>query len=128
MPRLTVGVIVLLGMLTFAAELVVAQKADDVNRDQVKVAAVQINGYDKGELRRDGYQPEDNYVPYIDRAGRDGAQLVVFPEYVLGHISVPGPETAKISAAANANSIYVAIGCWEVFADETFANSIDLWS
>ena len=124
MSRWTVGAIVVLGCLAFAVDVVVAQKAVDVNRDQVKVAAVQINGYDKGELRRKGYQPEDSYVPYIDRAGRDGAQLVVFPEYVLGHISVPGPETAKISAAAKANSIYVAIGCWEVFVDEKFANSI----
>lgn len=124
MARLILSVIVLSGFLTAGARCVVAQKPVALNRDLVKVAAVQINGYDKGDLRRDGYQPEENYVPYIDRAGRDGAQLVVFPEYVLGHISVPGRETAKISAAAKSNSIYVAVGCWEVFADETFANTI----
>ena len=44
-------------------------------------------------------------VPYIDKAGKDNAQLVVFPEYVLGRIPVPGPTTKKISAAAAANSI-----------------------
>lgn len=124
MARLFLSVIVLSGFLATVTRSVVAQKPVALNRDLVKVAAVQINGYDKGELRRDGYQPEDSYVPYIDRAGKDGAQLVVFPEYVLGHISVPGPETTKISAAAKANSIYVAVGCWEVFADETFANTI----
>jgi predicted amidohydrolase len=62
-------------------------------------------------------------IPYVDRAGRDGAQLVVFPEYVLGHISVPGPETLLISAAAKKNAIYVIVGCWEEFDDQTFANS-----
>jgi len=124
MARLFLSVIVLSGFLATVTRSVVAQKPVALNRDLVKVAAVQINGYDKGELRRDGYQPEDSYVPYIDRAGKDGAQLVVFPEYVLGHISVPGLETTKISAAAKANSIYVAVGSWEVFADETFANTI----
>ena len=123
MSRFVISVLVLGQMLASAERGLVAEESL-VNRDLVKVAAVQINGYDKGDLRRDGYQPEDSFVPYIDRAGRDGVQLVVFPEYVLGRISVPGPETAKVSAAAKANSIYVAIGCWEVFADSTFANSI----
>ena len=90
---------------------------------RVKIAAVQISGYDKGDLPRDGFKPADNFVPYIDRAGRDGAQLVVFPEYVLGHIQVPGPESDKIAAAAKANSIYVIIGCWELLPDDGFANT-----
>lgn len=89
----------------------------------VKVAAVQINGYDKGDLPRQDYKPANNFVPYIDRAGRDGAELVVFPEYVLGRISVPGPETDMIADAAKRNSIYVIIGCWEVFPDGRFANT-----
>jgi len=98
-------------------------ESGDVIPDSVKVAAVQINGYDKGDLPRDDYHPEDLLVPYIHRAGKDGVQLVVFPEYVLGHITVPGPATQKISSAAEANSIYVAVGCWEVFKDKSFANT-----
>ncbi|WP_419580558.1 carbon-nitrogen hydrolase family protein [Stieleria magnilauensis] len=88
----------------------------------MKVAAVQISGYDKGELPRDEFDPSGKLVPCIDRAGRDGAQLVVFPEYVLGHIEVPGPATKPISEAARANSIYVIVGCWEESGDGTFAN------
>ncbi|MCG8652452.1 MAG: carbon-nitrogen hydrolase family protein, partial [Pirellulales bacterium] len=94
-----------------------------VNRDQVKIAAVQISGYDKGDLPKAGYEPANLFVPYINRAGKDGAQLVVFPEYVLGRISVPGKATDTIAAAAKANSIYVIVGCWEVFEDGTFANT-----
>lgn len=124
MSRFLIGAFVFCLMLACVGRSLVAEELTPVNRDLVKVAAVQINGYDKGELRREGYQPEDNFVPYIDRAGRDLAQLVVFPEYVLGHISVPGSETAKISAAAKANSTYVAVGCWEVFEDDSFANTI----
>lgn len=124
MSRFMTILIVLCQLAACPLRVVIADKTIPLNRDLVKVAAVQINGYDKGELRRDGYQPEENFISFIDRAGRDEAQLVVFPEYVLGHISVPGPETAKISAAAKANSIYVAIGCWEVFADDSFSNTI----
>lgn len=93
------------------------------NRDLVKVAAVQISGYDKGDTPRDNYDPVAPLIPYIDRAGKDGAQLVVFPEYVLGHIPVPGPSTKRIANAAAANGIYVIVGCWEVDDDETFANT-----
>lgn len=115
-----------LSTLLFLSGFVGNLKAEDgsaVNRDQVKVAAVQISCYDKGDLPREGYDPAAQLVPYIDRAGNDNAQLIVFPEYVLGRISVPGPETVKIAAAAKANSVYVIVGCWEVFEDGAFANS-----
>ena len=95
----------------------------ELGRDAVKIAAVQISGYDKGDLPRDDYDPTPQIISYIDRAGKDGAQLVVFPEYVLGHIPVPGPSTERIAEAAKANSIYVIVGCWEVFENKTFANS-----
>jgi len=49
--------------------------------------------------------------------------LVVFPEYVLGHIQVPGPSTQRIAAAAAANRIYVIVGCWEEYQDGTFAKN-----
>lgn len=116
-------VIAVPGLLATLSQTALAEERSTVNRDLVKVAAVQINGYDKGDLLRDDYHPEDAFVPYINRAGKDGAQLVVFPEYVLGRISVPGPATKKIAAAAKANSIYVVVGCWEVFKDDTFANT-----
>jgi len=91
--------------------------------DAVKVAAVQILGYDKSDVPRAGYEPSEAYVPYIDRAARDGAQLVVFPEYVLGRIAVPGPATERISKAAAEGRIYVIVGCWEVFGDGSFGNA-----
>jgi beta-ureidopropionase len=96
---------------------------DKVNRDLLKVAAVQISGYDKGDLWREGYDAADQLIPYIKRAGQDGAQLVVFPEYILGRIPVPGPTTRKISAAAAAHGLYVIVGCWEVYDNAGFANT-----
>lgn len=101
----------------------VAATFAQTDRGRVKVAAVQIDGYDKGDVPREGYRPEEKIVPYIDRAGKDGAELVVFPEYVLGRIEVPGRATEAVAAAAKSNSIYVIVGCWEVFEDGTFANT-----
>ena len=106
--------------------LSLATNADELkepSRDKVKVAAVQISGYDKGDLPRDGYDPTVQILPYIDRAGKENVELIVFPEYVLGHIRVPGPSTNKIAAAASANRIYVIVGCWEQFDDGTYANT-----
>lgn len=100
-----------------------ADETGGAQRDLVKVAAVQISGYDKGDLPREGYDPTDQLIPYINRAGKENAQLVVFPEYVLGHIAVPGSATERIAAAAKANAIYVIVGCWEVLEDESFANT-----
>ncbi|MHC1766774.1 MAG: carbon-nitrogen hydrolase family protein [Verrucomicrobiia bacterium] len=84
---------------------------------------MQISGYDKGDLWREGYDAADQLISYMERAGQDGAQLVVFPEYILGRIQVPGPSTRKISAVAAAHGLYVIVGCWEVFDDATFANT-----
>lgn len=90
---------------------------------EVRVAAVQISGYDKGDLPRAGYDPVTPLLSFIRRARHDGASLVVFPEYILGHISVPSKSTERIAAAAKAEGIYVIIGCWEVATDERLLNT-----
>jgi predicted amidohydrolase len=91
--------------------------------DYVKVAAVQVSGYDKiliPELKIDAV---GKAISYIDRAAHDSAQLVVFPEYYLGRIFIPGKETEALSEAVARNHIYLIIGSWEVFEDGTFANA-----
>jgi hypothetical protein len=47
---------------------------------QVKVAAVQMLGYDKTDVPRPGFDPSEAVVRYVEKAAKDGAQLVVFPE------------------------------------------------
>lgn len=90
---------------------------------EVKVAAVQLLGYDKTDVPRPDWDPSQAVIRYVERAARDGAQLVVFPEYLLGRISIPGPQTAAISRAAAAGRIYVVVGCWHVRQDGSFANT-----
>jgi len=91
--------------------------------DKVKVAAIQIAGYDKWLHIEKGCDPTESVVRYIAKAARDGAELVVFPEYHLGRILVPSGQTEKISKAADANNIYVIVGCWQVFENETFSST-----
>src|SRR4051794_19152598 len=90
---------------------------------QVKVAAVQILGYDKTDMPRPGFDPSEAVVRFVEKAASDGAQLVVFPEYLLGRITIPGPQTERIARAAAAGKIYVVVGCWEVSQDGSFANT-----
>lgn len=110
-------------MSLVALEAMAFQEAKGEMPRQVKVAAVQMLGYDKTDVSRPGFDPSDSVVRYIERAAKEGTQLVVFPEYLLGRISVPGPQTERIGKAAAAGRIYVIVGCWEVFQDGSFANS-----
>jgi predicted amidohydrolase len=91
--------------------------------DRVKVAAVQVSGYDKTVTPGLKIDVVGKAISYIERAARDTASLVVFPEYYLGRISIPGKETRALAKAAARNHIYVIIGSWEVFDDSSFANA-----
>lgn len=85
----------------------------------VRVAAVQVDSpwIWTAPITEDR-DPADVIVPYIDRAGEDEADLVVFPELYLGMFRVPSPQTEKVAAAAKKNNINVMVGCFEVFDEE----------
>lgn len=108
---------------SYGEEQTSADKSSGPNLNRVKIAAVQVKGYDKTDVPRDKYDAAEVLLPYIRRAGSEGAQLVVFPEYVLGHTRVPGPSTEKVSAAAATERIYVIVGCWEDYQDGGFRNT-----
>ncbi len=100
-----------------------AQKKS-TDAEYVKVAAVQMSGYDKTLTPGLVIDVVGKATSYIEQAARDSAQMVVFPEYLLGRIQVPGKETKAIAEVASQNNIYVLIGCWEVFEDKSFSNAI----
>ena len=78
---------------TSAAFPAIGGEEDERKPTQVKVAAVQVLGYDKTDVPRLGLDPTEAVVRYVAKAAGDGVQLVVYPEYLLGRITVPGPET-----------------------------------
>lgn len=84
---------------------------------EVKVAAVQIIPGASGRA------PVEDVVHYIERAAGDGVQLLVLPEYHLGRIGVPGPETARVSAAAREAKMHVVVGSIEVLPDGRYYNT-----
>jgi len=98
-------------------------KADARMTDKVSVAAVQLTGYDKVGNAPKGIDPVAVLLPYIERAGREDVDLLVFPEYHLGRIQVPGPETECLAAPIGRQSIYVIVGAWEVLGDDQYANT-----
>ncbi len=98
-----------------------------MKQNQVKVAAVQLSGYDKTVAPGLEIDVVGKVIPYIEQAARDSAQLVVFPEYIMGRIKIPGKETKALAEAASRNHIYVVIGCWELFKDGSFSNAILLF-
>ena len=93
------------------------------NTEKVKVAAVQLMGYDKTGNAEEGLDPVGALLPYIERAGNDDVDLVVFPEYHLGRIRVPGPETRRIAEAVRRENLYVIVGAWELLDGGNFANA-----
>ena len=79
--------------------------------DTVKVAAAQVSIHTGTE--------GDELVEYINRAGKDGVQLLVLGEYLLGKFPNDNPLAAKVvkraSDAARENQIYVMAGGWEEY-------------
>lgn len=99
--------------------------AEQLARNCARVAVVQMTGH--WVWRAHGESPETllEVLPYIDKAGQDGADLVVFPELLLGEFRVPCETTEKIAAAAKKNQIYVIVGCFEIRDDKgNFSNSM----
>lgn len=119
-PRLTATA----ALLLFCCSVSLAEETTQARsgQDKVRVAAVQVCGYDKTDPPRADYDPTDVLLPYIERAAKDGADLVVFPEYILGFIDIPGPETKKLAATAKEHNLYVIVGGWEKRGEE-FANA-----
>ena len=91
--------------------------------EKVSVAAVQIMGYDKVGKAEETMDPVAVLLPYIERAGRDHVDLLVFPEYHLGRVQVPGPETGRLGEAIGQQHVYVIVGTWESLGDTKYANT-----
>ena len=78
--KILLSVFLILAPIAAEPVLIAQAKNAIAESGSVKVAAVQIRGYDKRDLPREGFDPLEKLLPYIHRAGKDGAQLIVFPE------------------------------------------------
>jgi len=98
---------------------------EQIGTKSARIAAVQVDSPWIWALPVDpNNDPADKLLPYIDRAGGDEADLVVFPELYLGMFRVPSPQTRKISEAAKRNNVNVIVGCFEITdKDGNYGNS-----
>lgn len=98
---------------------------EQLDATSVRVAAVQINGNWIWRGNDDAPQETvDQVVEYIARASQDGAELVVFPELLLGKFVVPNKSTERIAEAAASYDINVIAGCFEITKpDGSYGNS-----
>jgi len=119
-----------LSVLLFSLCLAAAQQVPRITDGQLahksaRVAAVQITGPWQWRVPPTAAtDPATAIVPYIDRAGKEQVDLVVFPELYLGMFRVPSPQTDAIAAAAKRNHLYVMVGCFEVIDEKgNYGNS-----
>jgi predicted amidohydrolase len=99
------------------------------SKPAIKVAAVQMNT-DPGMSDPEALLAL--FAPYIERAGEEKVDLLVFPEYVLGNFKIPDAKTEGLCALARKHQLNLVVGGWE-FLDEhpitapvvpgTYANS-----
>jgi predicted amidohydrolase len=81
--------------------------------DTVKVAAVQMDAYAEGRGKE--------MVEYIDRAGAEGAELIVFSEFILGaFFEDTNVVIEAVSRAADKNNIYVIAGGMDEYEQGAF--------
>ena len=80
-------------------------------KDTVRVAVAQIT------LKREEFKPGqdtvDSLVPWMQRAAVEKADLLVFPEYLLGDFHLPDKLTDKLCESAKRLNLNVIVGGWE---------------
>lgn len=96
------------------------------SKEKIRVAAVQLDAQGTAQ------EVLAVLAPHVERAGAEQADLIVFPEYVLGSFKIPDATTDGLCALAKKHNINVIAGGWE-FLDEhpvawppepgTYANS-----
>jgi len=92
------------------AQQVTPLSADQLARETVRVAAVQLTI--TPEDLEDG-DAVDVLAPYMARAKEDGADLIVFPEYLFGNFHLDGPLVSRFLAAAREFDVNAIVGGWE---------------
>ena len=101
------------------------------SKKTVRVAVAQMT-IDSKSLSG-GKDTVDALLPWIHRAVTNKADLVVFPEYLLGAFHLPDKLTDKLCAVAKTNNINLIVGGWEYLPGKriqhppepgTYANSV----
>lgn len=85
-------------------------------KDNVRIAVAQMQI--KPDDLEGGRDTVDALTPWIEQAVEQEADLIVFPEYLLGAFHLPDPLVNKLCRTAKANDIHVIVGGWEYLPGE----------
>lgn len=80
-------------------------------KDSVRVAVAQMTL--KAEALKPGEDTVDALIPWMKRAAGEKADLLVFPEYLLGDFYLPDRLTDKLCREAKRHDLNVIVGGWE---------------
>jgi len=105
--------ILILSLFTLGSSLEYsAALSPSPTKDSVRVSVAQMNI--DGSKIPVGKDRVDMLTPWMDQAVAEKADLLVFPEYLLGQFHLDGPIVAKLAAEVKKRDINVIIGGWEV--------------
>ncbi len=120
-PSLCTALMVAIPVITMAKPL-------EDGRQMGKIVDVPNRGNEKvllaaAQVVHDGTPTMDKLIGNIDRAGKEGAQLIALPEYIIGPETLKplSPNLHKIADAAIRNNIYVVVGVWQDLKPGGFA-------
>ena len=106
--------------LLVTVPLYAAAKPLEDGRQTGKIVDVPNRGNEKvllaaAQVLHDDTPIMDKLIANIDRAGKEGAQLIALPEYVIGPETLKplSPNMQKLADAAIRNNIYVVVGVWQ---------------
>lgn len=124
--------LLLLGLLAaIATSAYSATQPKLPTKDSVRVSVAQMT-IDGSKIPA-GKDRVDMLIPWMDQAFSAKADLLVFPEYLLGQFHLDGPLIAKLGAEVKKRNLNVIVGGWEVKPDiaikhppeaGTYANSV----
>ena len=101
------------------------------SKDKVRVSVAQIT-IDEKKLAK-GETTVDKLIPWMEKAAGEKADLLVFPEYLLGSFHLQDELIKQLCDAARTHKLNVIVGGWEFEPGEkivqpprpgTYANSI----
>jgi len=105
-------------LAAFASAAPLTRSQDSV---RVSVAQMDISGKDLSP----GTDRVDKLIPWMDKAVVEKADLLVFPEYLLGQFFLNDPLIAKLCAAVKQRNLNVIIGGWECKPGSTMKHPPD---
>lgn len=81
------------------------------SKDKIRVAAVQMDTEDATAAILSAMRP------HVARASAEGADLIVFPEYILRNFKIPDATTEGLCALAHEHRINLIAGGWETLGE-----------